>query len=197
MPFSTFGGSGSPRDLGTLLGYEGVRFRVGDLLRVFAGPGASSLLVAVLSLILWRRRRRALAVLWIVAFIGMNVVEGASKLLVVRPQLYRANDVSVTVGFHHSFPSGHAARAAIVAATATSLWRRLWPVFFLWLTGVVVSGELDGVHTPTDFTGGLLLATCSIFAVAAVDARWGSDLERRLAQVPGDRERRGRRPSAR
>ena len=81
-------------------------------------------------------------------------------------------------------PSGHAARSAVLAATATAVWPRLWPLFAGWVAVVVVSAELDAIHTPSDIVGGLLLATAVIFGVLAVQARWEGALESRLRRSP-------------
>jgi membrane-associated phospholipid phosphatase len=185
MPFSSVVGSGSPRSLGTLLGYEGVRFRFGDLMRSVAGPAPSFLLTAGLSLVLWRRGRRTLAALCVGAIAAANLGEAFGRVVIAKPQLYGVYRGSLTpVGFHHSFPSGHAARSAVLAATAVCVWRRVWPAFVGWVALVVVTSELDGEHTPSDLAGGLLLAACLILAVAAIERWWGPELDRKLGRQP-------------
>ena len=67
--------------------------------------------------ILWRRGNRLLAVLWLGALFAADVVELAGKVSIAKPALYTFQDGALRpLGFHHSFPSGHAARSALLAA---------------------------------------------------------------------------------
>ena len=49
---------------------------------------------------------------------------------------------------------------------------------------VVISAELDAIHTPSDIAGGVLLATSAWLATYAANRRWGPVIERRLAFLP-------------
>ncbi len=113
------------------------------------------------------------------------LVEGFCKRAISKPPLYAFEHGALRPqGFLHSFPSGHATRAAIITAIAVTLWPRLWPIFAAWLLAVIVSAELDGVHTPSDISGGLLLASAVILAVLGLADRFGTPLEARL-RAPG------------
>jgi membrane-associated phospholipid phosphatase len=182
---------GSSRSiLGLLIAYPTASFHLGGVIRVPASAGVSSLLAVVFCSILWRRGRRGRGLLWLVAFGVANVVEGFGKLVIKKPTMYAVVDGSLQpAGFYHSFPSGHIARAAVLAAIATAVWPRLWWVFSIWVVAVVVSAELDSIHTPSDIAGGLLLATAVIFAVLAVQERWEATLDAALSGLLGNRRR--------
>ena len=185
MPFGSGVAAGSPGLLGKLFAYSSPKFHLGRVLRIPASAGVSSILVLVLAAILWRRGRRAVAVLWLAGFAAATFVEGFGKLVITKPPLYALVDgISRVAGFSHSYPSGHAARSAVLAAVATAVWPRLWPLFAAWVAVVVFSAELDAIHTPSDIVGGLLLATAVIFGVLAVQARWEGALESRLRRSP-------------
>jgi membrane-associated phospholipid phosphatase len=165
MPFAR-PASGTSSWLGRLLSWPAGGLGPGGALRLPASAGLSALLVPVLAALLWRRRRRALALLLLGAFAVANLAEGFGKLVITKPALFQLVDGSPTLaGYPHSFPSGHVARAALVAALATAVWPRLWPLFWGWFVAVVISAELDGIHTPSDILGGLLLA-CAVIAGA-------------------------------
>jgi membrane-associated phospholipid phosphatase len=126
--------------------------------------------MAFLCLLLWRAGRRTLALLSFIALAFIDFVELAGKVAIAKPVMTKlSHGVMIPVGFHHSFPSGHVARATILAATATYLWPRLWPIFAAWVAVVVVTADLDAIHTPSDLFGGALLATAVILGVLAID----------------------------
>lgn len=116
-------------------------------------------------LVLWRRHRDlATRCLW--AFITMMV--GWNLQLVLKEVVRRARPVVSDPVSHapgYSFPSGHAANAAVIATVLTLL---LWPVLSAaarrWLvaglTAYVVITALDrvflGVHFPSDVLAGVL-----------------------------------------
>ena len=122
-----------------------------------ASPLVSAILVAACAYVLERRgaRRRAIGVvgLWIVAD-GLELI-GKSSL--TRPAL-------TVDSFRHSFPSGHALRACIVAAAVAWTWRRLGLAAAAWASTVPVALVALGDHTPTDVVAGVLLASCLIAA---------------------------------
>jgi membrane-associated phospholipid phosphatase len=171
MPFAGGPGGGTSR-LGELLDYPSASFHLGGALRVPASPACSSLLALLLAVIFWRRGQGARAVLWLGGFAVANLVELTLRIAVEKPAIYAYIDgARRPMGFLHSFPSGHATRSLLLAAMATAVWTRLWPLFAVWAIAVVVSAELDGIHTPSDIAGGLLLATAVICAVLAAGAR--------------------------
>ena len=145
----------------SLLSYRGLHFRPGAVLRLPASLLLSSLLVGSTSAYLWRRDRRREATTWAGIFVTGIVLELLCKAAITRPSLYgtfRGEPVHLT-GFDSSFPSGHAVRAVILAIVVGSVWPALRPLLALWLVAVAVTLEVDGIHTPSDITGGLLLAS--------------------------------------
>jgi membrane-associated phospholipid phosphatase len=173
MPFGTGIEHGGSHLLVRLFAYQGHQFHLGRVLRLPASALLATVLILAVCLVLWRRGRRDLALLWLAVFVICNLVEGVGKLTITKPTIYVVSHGSLTAaGFPHSFPSGHAARAAVLAAAAASAWPRLWPLFLAWLVVVVVTAELDAIHTPSDLAGGLLLAGALISAVIAVDGGW-------------------------
>ena len=129
----------------------------------------SVLLIGILFIVLWQSGRRRLAILWFAALVAVDLVEFTGKVTIAKPAMTKLRDGDIVpVGFHHSFPSGHVGRAAILGAAATCIWPRFWPVFLAWVAGVIVTADLDAIHTPSDLTGGALLAAV-IFAVLAID----------------------------
>ena len=133
-----------------------------------------------------------MAVLWLAGFAAATFVEGFGKLVITKPPLYAVVDgTSRVAGFSHSYPSGHAARSASWPRRRPRSGLRLWPLFAGWVAAVVVSAELDAIHTPSDIVGGLLLATAVIFGVLAVAGALGRELgvavAARSACPPGSR----------
>ena len=122
-----------------------------------ASPLVSAIVVAACAYVLERRgaRRRAIGIvgLWVVA----NGLELIGKSSLTRPAL-------TVDSFRHSFPSGHALRACIVAAAVAWTWRRLGVVAAAWALTVPVALVALGDHTPTDVIAGVLLAICLIAA---------------------------------
>jgi membrane-associated phospholipid phosphatase len=187
MPFADSPASGTSSALGKLFAWPSRGLEPGSALRLPASAGFSALLVAVLAALLWRKRRRALALFLVLAFGIENLAEGFGKLVVTKPTLFQLVDGALQpAGFPHSFPSGHVARAALLAALASAVWPRLWPLFWSWFVAVVVSAELDGIHTPSDILGGLLLACAVVAGAFALAELWA------LAGVPSRRVVRAR-----
>ena len=120
-----------------------------------ASPFVSMLIVAACAYAVRRRGSPGAAIslcaLWIVA----NVLELTGKAVIERPPVGVA-------GFRHSYPSGHAIRACVVAAGIAWTWRRAGPAAAAWALTVPVALVLLGDHTPTDVVGGLALAACLI-----------------------------------
>ncbi len=144
---------------------------------VWTLPGSvlvSGALLALCWAVLERRGRRRAAVAWIVAWVAVNAIEVAGKGLLHRPALSTVvNGVPVHVAsFDASFPSGHTARALLVAFLLASVWPRLaWPAG-VWAAGACVFLVVSGAHTPSDVVGGALVA---LLAVTWARSRWRTE----------------------
>jgi membrane-associated phospholipid phosphatase len=86
-------------------------------------------------------------------------------------------DSLVVVGtpeFHHSFPSGHASFAMLVAAvlwpTARNLGART--ALVLYVAGVCLSRPYLGFHFPADVLFGSLKSLLVVIAIRAALTRW-------------------------
>jgi membrane-associated phospholipid phosphatase len=141
----------------------------------------SCLLVAAACFALVRRGRLEAAMVWATAWVLATAIEVISKQLLTRPHLYR-HDVHL-VAFDSSWPSGHAVRAAVIAAALAAAWPRLRYPLAVWLVAVAALLETAGFHTPTDVIGGLLLATVLVAGGTALE-RSGA-LARRAATRGG------------
>ena len=172
MPFRASDSGGSSL-LGTLVSYHDREFHPGRVLRLPASALLSTVIVLLVCFVLWTHGQRRWALLWIGAFGIGNIVELGSKKVITKPLIYAMTDGEITpVGLRHSFPSGHALRAVLVAALVTTAWPRLWPLVATWVFAVFVTLELDGIHTISDLVGGLLLAAVLILLVWAAEARF-------------------------
>ena len=127
----------------------------------------SALLVGWAALVLRARGLVLPALAWTGAWLAGNAVEVIGKAVLERPAL-TSHGVHVA-SFDHSYPSGHALRAAIVAAAVTWTWRRAWPAL-VWALGVPFALVAIGAHTPSDVVGGLLAAFALIAAHALLFA---------------------------
>jgi undecaprenyl-diphosphatase len=161
-----------------------------DIVTLPAQSVLSFLVVGAVALALRRRGRTDAAVLWLSALVLVTAIEVVSKHALVRPPLYR--DSVHFVAFDSSWPSGHAARAAIIAGALAVAWPRLHGALAVWLVATIVLLELAGIHTPTDLAGGLLLAV--LFGAAALEAERSGALRRRAVARVGDGRRPGRAP---
>jgi membrane-associated phospholipid phosphatase len=169
MPFRSTDQGGSSV-FGTLLSYHDLRFHAGRVLRLPAGALLSTVGVVLACATLLRGGRTRLALLWALAFAAANIVELGCKLVVTKSVfLVFSRGETILVGFRHSFPSGHTVRALILAAVLATLWPRLRFLLAAWVVAVVVTLELDGIHTPSDIAGGLLLGVALILAVHAAE----------------------------
>ena len=107
---------------------------------------------------------------------GMLVLGLKSAFDLPRPPAIFSADTLVVVGvaeFHHSFPSGHASFATLVAAVlwpvAKTLGARIALVFYV--LGVCLSRPYLGFHFPADVLFGSLKSLLLAIAVRAALAR--------------------------
>jgi len=136
------------------------------------------LLTATLGLgIAARRISVRSAAIWAGAFVATLLAEQLGKHTISRPALLLPTPGGLVqlTKFDHSFPSGHATRAIMLAVVMASLlpWRpvRILPV--LWATVVVFLLVLAGTHALTDVLGGILLSATAVLACASVAPLWG------------------------
>jgi lipid A 4'-phosphatase len=107
---------------------------------------------------------------WRAAFIFVNVAVSGIAVDIVKWIFSRARP---TMLFHEgiygftwfarksdfwSFPSGHAQTAAALALSFSTIWPRLWPVWWLAAALVIASRIVLGAHYPSDLLAGFYLA---------------------------------------
>jgi membrane-associated phospholipid phosphatase len=131
-----------------------------------ASPLVSAALLVPAALRLVQRGRQREALGWYAAWLVASALAQAGKTAVHRPHLYHIvinhhERIDIT-GLQHSFPSGHTARACILAAAVASAWPHLRGLATGWALVVPVALVALGDHTPTDVVGGVLLATALI-----------------------------------
>ena len=80
------------------------------------------------------------------------------KVAIEKPALYQAKDGTSyhLASFDHSFPSGHAMRAVLVAGVVLYVWRRVGLVAAAWALIVPVCLVAASWHVPSDVAGGVL-----------------------------------------
>jgi membrane-associated phospholipid phosphatase len=120
----------------------------------------SGAVLVLCCVVLDRRGQRRTAGAWVVAWVVANAVEVAGKGLLHRPDL-SASVAGMRVqmtSFETSFPSGHTARALVVAFMLAAVWPRVAWVAGLWAAGACALLVVSGDHTPSDVVGGVLAA---------------------------------------
>ena len=119
------------------------------------GVVATLIVPGVVAGLLLLRRRPWAAGYFLVASILTGLLVQLLKHAVDRA---RPLDVLVTVD-HGSFPSGHAANAALVATALGLLLRRwwVWAAGAAWTIGMMLSRTYLGAHWLTDTMGGMVL----------------------------------------
>ena len=81
-------------------------------------------------------------------------------------QIYRKTDP-------HSFPSGHAARAVMLAVLAAGIGPAWLGIFLgVWAIAVVMARVLMGVHYLSDVLAGALLGLVAGYLVLLISAAW-------------------------
>ncbi|WP_417511105.1 phosphatase PAP2 family protein [Microbacterium sp.] len=132
-----------------LIGFGSVMDRVG-------GGWIATLLIplAILAGLLLARRWRAAVLVAITLLASVGAVQLLKSLFGrTRPQ-----DMLVTSDFG-SFPSGHTANAATIAALAVLLFPRLWVLIVAaaWMLAMAFSRTLVSAHWLSDTVGGMLV----------------------------------------
>ena len=149
-----------------------------------------SLFVAVLALVtLWRFARdpaRPITRTWMLALAtfslgylldGVLVISLKSAFDFPRPFAVLPADSLVIIGppeSHHSFPSGHASFAMLVAAVVWPLTKNLATrvALAVFVVGVCLSRPYLGMHFPADVLFGSLKSLLVVIAIRASLARW-------------------------
>ena len=148
-----------------------------------------SLYLAALALVsFWRLSRypgSAAAQTWLLALTvfsvgylldGMLVIGLKSAFDFPRPPAVFAPDSVIVLGmpeFHHSFPSGHASFATLIAAVLWPLAKKPLPrvALVLYVLGVCLSRPYLGYHFPADVFFGSLKSLLVVIALRVALAR--------------------------
>ncbi len=135
----------------------------GGWIATFAVP-----LTIAAALLIARRWRSAVFAL--LAFILSAALVQALKQLFGRAR----PEEMLVLSDYGSFPSGHTANAATIAAVAVLLFPRLWTVLLaaLWVLAMAFSRTLLSVHWLSDTIGGALIGTAASLLLAAVMLSW-------------------------
>lgn len=112
------------------------------------------------------------------AILEISVVIQALFVFALKQLIHRARPDGDWGGIYrhvdpHSFPSGHATRAAMLAVLALALgpdWFG-W-LIFVWAPLVCISRILTGVHYLSDILGGLVLGLSMGFLMLALTPLW-------------------------
>ena len=138
---------------------------------VFAHSGDSWFWGAGLLVLIWRGDavQRAWALQLLLAIVALAAIVLVVKFLIRRQRppgewgsLYRRTDP-------HSFPSGHAARAFLIAALVVA-WGPAWllPIVVLWAPLVALARVATGLHYLSDVVGGVVLGLVAAVVVVQV-----------------------------
>jgi membrane-associated phospholipid phosphatase len=139
----------------------------------------SFLLFVAVGAVLLRSGSRVAALVLVALWFAANAVEVTLKVALEKPAILVDENGTTyhLAAFDHSFPSGHAMRAVLVAAAIAFVWRRLaWPAA-IWALLVPVLLVAGSAHVPSDVVGGLLFGLLAVLATHAalpkVRARFG------------------------
>jgi membrane-associated phospholipid phosphatase len=132
---------------------------------------------AVGAVVLWRRGAKVAAVAWGALWFVADALEVTAKIAIEKPALSVTEDgTSHHLGaFDHSYPSGHAMRAVLVAGLVLYVWRRVGWVAAAWAAILPVCLVAASWHVPSDVIGGVLFGCLAVLVtltvIAAVSAR--------------------------
>lgn len=145
--------------------------RFGEVMNVVGGGWVATYLVplAVLAALFLTRRWRA-AIFVAVSLLASVAVVQLLKLLFGRSR----PEEMLVLSDYGSFPSGHTANAATIAAIAVLLVPRLWVILLgvLWILTMAFSRTLLSVHWLTDTIGGMLVGVGTVLIVGAMMLAW-------------------------
>jgi membrane-associated phospholipid phosphatase len=135
---------------------------------------ASATIVALTCAALLRRGRTLPALLWLGAWLGANGAELVGKVGIERPDVRWSNGPRPihVVSFDHSFPSGHSARAVVLAALLAYAFPSVRFAAAAWVVLVPAVLVVAGDHTVSDVVGGTLLGLLLVLAVHAIMQAW-------------------------
>ncbi|GGD83843.1 phosphatase PAP2 family protein [Microbacterium murale] len=143
----------------------------GEVMNVVGGGWVATYLVplAVLAALFLTRRWRA-AIFVAVSLLASVAVVQLLKLLFGRSR----PEGMLVLSDYGSFPSGHTANAATIAAIAVLLVPRLWVILLgvLWILTMAFSRTLLSVHWLTDTIGGMLVGVGTVLIVGAIMLAW-------------------------
>ena len=134
----------------------------------------SALAVSLGCAVLLRRGERVPALAWLGAWLAANALELAGKVGLSRPEVHWSNGPRPVhvAPFDHSYPSGHTARAVVLAAMAGYLFSRAREAAAAWVLFVPVLLVVGGDHTVSDVVGGMLLGLLLVLAAHAMMRGW-------------------------
>jgi undecaprenyl-diphosphatase len=113
----------------------------------------STVVAAIVVAGLWHLGDREAAEELFFSLVTVNIFVGGMKSLVSRPRPQEA----LAGSFTHSFPSGHAATAFLMATLLSERYPRAKEFFYGAAVLVAVSRLLIGVHYPSDVLAGAFL----------------------------------------
>jgi hypothetical protein len=125
-----------------------------------ASVPVTALVTAGCCLYLWRSRQRLAALAWAGAWLLVDAIEVLGKETIRRPtpHLTREGYLIPMSTFNHSFPSGHALRALLLAALVVVLWPRVLSPATAWLAAALPLLVVTNAHAPSDVVGTVFLS---------------------------------------
>lgn len=147
------------------------------VLDLFVYPASVLVCVLVLAwavVVLARSGRVWAALVWPCAWVLANALEVAGKHELTRPGVFWSNVVPRVhlAPFDQSYPSGHAARAVVIAGLVAFVRPRFARPAFGWAALVGPVLVIGGDHTVSDVAGGALLGFAVVLAAHAMIRRW-------------------------
>ena len=134
----------------------------------------SALAVAALCARLARHGAVVPALVWLGAWLGANAAELIGKLGLERPDVRWSNGAPPVhvLPFDHSYPSGHSARAVVLAALVAYVFPRVRYIAAAWVVLVPAALVVAGDHTVSDVVGGMLLGLLIVLVAHAMIRAW-------------------------
>jgi membrane-associated phospholipid phosphatase len=148
------------------------------LLDVYTYPASvlvSAVVLAAAAAVLVRRGTIWPALVWSGAWLAVNAIELLGKHALARPDVHWSNGGGARIhvaAYDHSYPSGHTARAAVLAGLVAFAWPRLRGPVAGWLLLVPAALVAGADHTISDVAGGLLLGAALVLGAHAMMGRW-------------------------